>query len=125
MTTPQPSQTRTSLIAVRPRRRVFRRLSHNSALWIGCAIVVIILLAGILSPWLSPYNANANDYTAVLQAPSIHHLFGTDELGRDELARVLIGARTSMVVAGGSLVVGVIIGVPIGLYFRLLQRHSR
>lgn len=103
-----------------PNRRL-RRLLRNRPLWIGAVLVCVVVLAAIFYPWLTPYGPIATDYSAVLQAPSAHHLFGTDEIGRDELARLLMGARTSMEVSGGSLLVGLIIGVPLGLvsgYYR-------
>ncbi|SIS84786.1 ABC transporter permease [Alicyclobacillus vulcanalis] len=95
--------------------------SVNPSLVIGAVLVVVILAVSVLAPYLSPYGPNQVDYSAVLQPPSAHHWFGTDQLGRDQLARILYGARTSMEVSVGALVVGAGIGVPVGLvagYFR-------
>jgi ABC-type dipeptide/oligopeptide/nickel transport system permease subunit len=57
----------------------------------------------------------AQDFTAMLQGPNRVHWFGTDELGRDILARVVFGARTSLITAAGSVAIAALIGVPIGL----------
>lgn len=107
----------TVAIDSQPRRRLFR----NRPLWIGGTLVVIVVLVAILAPWLSPYDPNGTDYTSVLKGPSALHWFGTDQLGRDQLARTMIGARTSMEVSIGALLVGLVIGVPVGLisgYYR-------
>ncbi|WP_245530646.1 ABC transporter permease [Alicyclobacillus acidocaldarius] len=69
-----------------------------------------------MAPYIAPYGPNQVDYSAVLQGPSAHHWFGTDQLGRDQLSRILFGARTSMEVSVGALVVGAGLGVPVGLF---------
>jgi peptide/nickel transport system permease protein len=66
------------------------------ALTIGLVLFGLILLAVILAPVLTPYQPNAQDLTAILQGPSWHHLLGTDELGRDELTRLLYAGRTDL-----------------------------
>ena len=74
-----------------------------------------------MAPYVAPYGPNQVDYNAVLQGPSMHHWFGTDQLGRDQLSRIVFGARTSMEVSVGALVVGAGLGVPVGLiagYYR-------
>lgn len=70
---------------------------------IGGAIMLIMLFLMIFSPWLVPHDPNAIDLTARLQAPSLSHWFGTDEVGRDLFSRVLIGSRQS--IAAGLAVV--------------------
>ncbi|GMA65241.1 ABC transporter permease [Alicyclobacillus fastidiosus] len=108
-----------STAAVRVKRT--RRLFRNRQLWVGGIIVGVVVFVAIFAPLVSPYGPNANDYTNLLQAPSAHHWFGTDQLGRDQLARTMIGARTSMEVSIGALVVGLVVGIPVGLvtgYYR-------
>lgn len=107
--------------AVQVPTKSVRRLFRNKSLWIGGTIVAIVLLVAIFAPFLSPYQANTTDYTSILKGMSFHHPFGTDQLGRDQLERTMIGARTSMEVSLGALLVGLVIGVPIGLisgYYR-------
>jgi peptide/nickel transport system permease protein len=64
----------------------------------GGAIVVVAVLAALLGPWLTPFDPAAQLLSLRLSGPSAAHLFGLDELGRDILARVLAGARISLVV---------------------------
>jgi peptide/nickel transport system permease protein len=97
----------------RSRRKYLR--FRNRPLWIGGILVTIVVLSALFAPWLTAFGPNANDYASILKAPSAHHWFGTDELGRDEYARILIGARTSMEVSIGALAVGLVVGVPVGL----------
>jgi peptide/nickel transport system permease protein len=80
----------------------------------GLLIVAIVLLSAIGAPWLLPWDAAAQDLPNRLQGPTWQHWFGLDELGRDILARVLLGARVSLMV--GVIVVGVssIVGMAVG-----------
>ena len=80
-----------------------------------------LLAAAILAPWLTPYaaeGAGLPNMAQKLAAPSLVHPFGTDEMGRDLLARILFGARTSLLLAalviGSSLAVGVVVGLAAG-----------
>ena len=81
---------------------------------VGAAIVLISVLAALLAPWVVPYDPASQSLALRLERPSVEHPFGLDELGRDILARVLLGARVSLMV--GSVVVGVssILGMAIG-----------
>jgi len=88
----------------------------NPSLATGGALVLFILVVAAMAPYIAPYGPNQVDYSAVLQGPSAHHWFGTDQLGRDQLSRILFGARTSMEVSVGALVVGAGLGVPVGLF---------
>ncbi len=72
---------------------------------VGAAIVLVTVLAAVLGPWLVPFDPAAQELALRLQGPSGQHWFGLDELGRDIFARVLSGARISLLV--GLVVVGV------------------
>jgi peptide/nickel transport system permease protein len=75
----------------------------------------------IAAPFVAPYSPSSNDFAAVLSAPSGNHLFGTDELGRDILSRVIWGARASMQAGVLATALAVFVAVPIGLvagYYR-------
>lgn len=100
---------------MKPKRKK-SRLLRNRQLVIGMIIVTVVLAVAIFASILAPYSPDAQDYSLVLQPPSLAHWFGTDQLGRDQLARTMMGARTSMEVSVGSLVVGLAIGLPIGLF---------
>jgi peptide/nickel transport system permease protein len=81
-----------------PRRRssLWARLRAYPSLTFGLALFGLILCAVIFGPLLSSYQPDTQDLTAILQGPSIHHLLGTDELGRDVLTRLLYAGRTDI-----------------------------
>lgn len=85
------------------------------SLYIGGAMVALVLLSALFAPFLSPYSPIAQNYNVILQGISMAHWLGTDNLGRDTFTRLLYGARTSMEVTFGSVLLGVVIGVPLGL----------
>ena len=82
---------------------------------LGVALVLIFGFAGIFADWLAPYNPTANDFAAMTEAPSWAHWLGTDQLGRDILARILFGARTAFVVGMTSAFVGGVSGLVLGV----------
>jgi peptide/nickel transport system permease protein len=85
---------------------------------IGAVIVVLIALMAIFAPWLAPYPhdaGNATNPVNSLLAPSSAHWFGTDQVGRDILSRVIFGARTSLRIAIESLTIAALIGIPLGV----------
>ena len=81
---------------------------------IGALLVAAIGICALLAPFLSPYDPTKSS-VAVLQGPSPQHPFGTDDLGRDILSRVIFGSITSLQIGIGAAVVAVLIGAPIGL----------
>lgn len=79
------------------------------------AVVLLLVLIAVVAPQaLTSRDPLAPDYSAVLQPPSAHAWLGTDELGRDELARVVYGARYSLAIGVGATVLAIIIGVVLG-----------
>jgi peptide/nickel transport system permease protein len=108
-----------------PRARLLRRLTDELRQWpvtlkIGTSILVLIVLAGIFAPWLTPYDPYYQDLLNALQPPSWMHLFGTDMFGRDILARVLYGIRIDMQIGFFTtyvpLTYGVMLGAMAGYY---------
>jgi peptide/nickel transport system permease protein len=99
----------------------WRRFRGDRGAVIGLAVLVVIVLAAIFAPWITPYSPLQLGPNA-LQGPSGAHWLGTDELGRDQLTRLIFGARESLIVAFGSAIVGLVIGVPIGLVAGYLGR---
>ncbi|MBI2866754.1 MAG: ABC transporter permease [Chloroflexi bacterium] len=91
-----------------------RLLSHRLAA-IGLLVILALAVAALFAPLLAPYNPAAQDYSVVLQGPSGGHWFGTDQLGRDVLSRLLYGARTSLVVGFAAQAIVLAIGVAVGL----------
>jgi ABC-type dipeptide/oligopeptide/nickel transport system permease subunit len=82
---------------------------------LGVAFLAVMLAASFLAPLLLPLDPLAQDLVATLEPPSWEHWFGTDELGRDILARVIAGARISLGTAAGAVLIAGAAGVPIGL----------
>ncbi len=82
---------------------------------LGLLLVAAAVLVAAAGPAVSAYAADRPDFLATLQAPSVRHLFGTDELGRDVLARVMLGGRVSLLVALGGVGGAAALGGPLGL----------
>ena len=82
---------------------------------LGLAIVVLFVLLALLAPLIAPYDPLEASWSAVRKAPSAQYLFGTDEIGRDVLSRVIWGARASLLAGLVSVCIAIALGVPIGL----------
>ena len=108
-----PSATAPSRASLRP--HPFRRLLRRPAAAVGLAIIAFFVVLALLAPIVSPYDPLATSWTAIRKAPSAAHWFGTDEIGRDVLARVIWGARASLLAGVVSVAISLSIGVPIGL----------
>ena len=95
-----------------------RLLGSSPLITAGGAVALLIVLVAVFAPLLAPFPADAGSATnpvAALQAPSLHHLFGTDQVGRDVFSRVLYGARVSPLVALLVLVIACLVGIPLGV----------
>jgi ABC-type dipeptide/oligopeptide/nickel transport system permease subunit len=94
---------------------VLRRLGRHRTAVVGLVILTVFVVATVAAPLALPYDPEGVDFDKVLQRPSPAHVFGTDQLGRDLLTRVIYGARVSFLI--GILAVGfsALIGVPVGL----------
>jgi peptide/nickel transport system permease protein len=98
-----------------PTRRALRRLYKRKGSVFGLVVVTAFILLALLAPLISPYDAIATSWSLVRKPPSALHWFGTDELGRDILARVIYGARASLLAGLISVTIAMSIGVPLGL----------
>ena len=98
-----------------PWQRGLRRLVRRRGAMGGLAVVLFFVALALLAPWITPYDPLATSWSAVRKAPSAAHYFGTDEIGRDVLARVIWGARASLMAGVISVSISLAIGVPIGL----------
>ena len=101
--------------------RGWRRVAGRPALWLSGLFLAAVVAGALLAPWVTPYadeGAGAPNIAHKLLAPSWEHPLGADEMGRDMLARVLYGARSSLALAllvvSSSVVVGVIVGLAAG-----------
>ena len=101
-----------------PRRRqspLLRLFRGNHAALIGGIVVLLIVLMAVFAPSLAPYDPEAIDLRARMQPPGAAHWFGTDELGRDILSRVIFGARPSLMVGLVSVLMASVVGTVLGL----------
>jgi len=98
-----------------PARRALRRLMRRRGAMLGLAIVVMFVVLALFAPWIAPYDPIATSWSAVRKAPSMQYLFGTDEIGRDVLSRVVWGARASLLAGLVSVSISMALGVPVGL----------
>lgn len=95
-------------------RDAWYRLKRNKLAIFGLIIVTILAFAAIFGPYLTPYDYLSQDLQARNVAPSLHHLFGTDDLGRDVFSRVVFGTRTAFLVAIVVTFIAVLIGLVLG-----------
>jgi peptide/nickel transport system permease protein len=95
--------------------RVLGKLRDSRAAWIGGGIVFAFVLLAVLAPLISPFDPNKTNFLAIRKAPSAVHWLGTDELGRDIVARLLHGGRASLMAGVVSVFIALVIGVPVGL----------
>ncbi|WP_223884337.1 ABC transporter permease [Micromonospora craniellae] len=96
-------------------RRALSALWRDPLALSGSAVLVLLVVVGVAGPWLAPSGVNEVDTDRMLQPPSWSHPFGTDELGRDVLSRVMIAARVSLQVGLVSVGIALAVGVTLGL----------
>src|SRR5207247_4315845 len=98
-----------------PALRALRRLFHRKGAVVGLFVIATFILLALLAPPIAPYDPIATSWTLVRKAPSALHWFGTDDLGRDILSRVIYGERASVMAGTISVGIALGIGVPFGL----------
>src|SRR5437588_1804722 len=98
-----------------PTRRALRRLVQRRGAMVGLAVIVLFVVFALAAPWLSPHDPIAQSWLMVRKPPSALNWFGTDEVGRDVLTRVVFGARASLMAGVISITIALTIGVPLGL----------
>jgi peptide/nickel transport system permease protein len=99
----------------RPWLVALRRLIRRPGALIGLAVVIFFIVLALAAPLVSPYDPLATDWRAVRKPPSALHFFGTDDLGRDVLARLIWGARASLMAGLVSVSIALAVAVPLGL----------
>ncbi len=103
------------------RRRTWRRALRRPPAVVGAVVVFLFLLMALAAPWLATGDPIRTNWSQIRKAPTVAHLFGTDDLGRDVYSRVVWGARTSMQAGVFSILLAIAVGVPTGLvagYYR-------
>jgi peptide/nickel transport system permease protein len=100
---------------ISPGRRALARLARRRGAMIALGVVAFFILLALLAPGIAPYDPLATSWTAIRKAPSAAHWFGSDEIGRDVLSRVVWGTRASLLAGVVSVSISLAFGVPIGL----------
>jgi peptide/nickel transport system permease protein len=102
-------------LAQSPWRRALRRLLRLRAAMAALGVVIAMIALAVLAPWIAPFDPLATSFALVRKAPSAAHWFGTDEVGRDMLARVIWGARASLAAGVISVSIAIGLGLPLGM----------
>ncbi len=97
-----------------PSAMIWRRFLKSKPAMAGSAVLLIVVLASLLAPFIAPYGMNDIDLFNITASPSRDHWLGTDALGRDELTRLLYGGRMSLAIGVSAALISVVIGVIIG-----------
>ncbi len=97
------------------RVNAWRLLAGNPVTLISAAVLAAVVVISVAAQWIAPYGVNDIDVPQALQPPSGAHWFGTDELGRDVLSRVIVAVQASMKVAVVSVAFAAVIGVTVGV----------
>jgi len=108
-----PEQARSDRAA--PRSAVMRRLLRRPSAAMGLVVIAGFVVVALGASVIAPYDPIATSFSTVRKAPSIAHWFGTDEIGRDVLSRVVFGARASLLAGVVSVLISISVGVPVGL----------
>ena len=95
--------------------RALAKLCARRTALLGLGLVAFFVILAVFAPWIAPADPVATSWSAVRKAPSMAHWFGTDEIGRDVLSRVIWGARASLLAGVVSVSISLLVGVPIGM----------
>lgn len=98
-----------------PLRQALTVLARRPAALFGAAVLLVMVLLAVFAPWIAPFDPLKTSWTLVRKAPSAAHWFGTDEVGRDLLSRVIWGGRASLSAGVVAVSIAVVIGVPLGM----------
>jgi peptide/nickel transport system permease protein len=112
-----------AVLAGRSRRapELLHALAHQKLFLIGCVVLAWWIVAAIFGSLIAPYNPYAQNLGAINLPPSGAHLFGTDELGRDMLSRVIVGSRDILIIAPLATLLGTVVGASLGLAMGYLR----
>lgn len=113
----EPTPGQAGVVEVRVARRpgFMRLFVRNRIALAGLLVVLFFLVTAVVGPSITPYDAYTPQLAQRLQGPSLTHLFGTDEVGRDILTRIVYGARFSLLMGLVAMAIAASVGVPLGL----------
>ena len=103
---------------------IVNTFKHNPLATAGAVIIVVIILAAVLAPWICPYDPYVQNLQNALAKPSGEHLLGTDCFGRDLFTRIIYGARISLVIGLIPSVIALVIGTVLGLMAGFLGKTA-
>jgi peptide/nickel transport system permease protein len=98
-----------------PAVRVWRRVLRRKGAIFGLFVIGLFVAFAVLAPLIAPYDPIVQSWSAVRNAPSLDHFFGTDDVGRDVFSRVVYGTRASLFAGVISVSIALSVGVPLGL----------
>jgi peptide/nickel transport system permease protein len=104
-----------SAVSAPSKSRAWRKLKANRSALVGLVMVAVFVALAVLAPILPIADPNATNWGAIRKPPSPEAWLGTDEIGRDLLARMIWGAQASLLAGVVSVLIAVVIGVPFGL----------
>jgi peptide/nickel transport system ATP-binding protein len=102
-------------------RRFWRSFLADRWAVAGLTFLVLIIAAAIFAPLIAPYNPSTQDLLAINAPPSLHHLLGTDDLGRDILSRIIWGGRVSLRATFEIVILAIVVALPLGLVAGFLR----
>ena len=109
-----------------PGKLLWKRFRKNKLAVAGGVMVLWLFLIAVFAPFISPYDPSGIDRNQILEAPSIQHPFGTDDLGRDVLSRMIYGCKISLAVGvvaiGIATFIGLLVGALSGYYGGWIDR---
>lgn len=94
---------------------LIKSLRRSRSAVVGAVLVILLVALAVFAPVIAPFDPLNTDFQSTSQPPSFEHLLGTDQLGRDILSRLLFGARLSLFLGIGSVTIGAVAGVTVGL----------
>src|ERR1700722_12878522 len=109
MSTAEPATIRS------PFAEFWRRFRRKRVALASACVIIVLMLAAALAPWITPFDQTTPDYNALLEGPSWQHLAGTDTYGRDIFSRMMWGGRISLTVGFLSVALGGVVGVGLGV----------
>ena len=98
-----------------PAREFWRRFRRQHVAMVSLVVIIVLVGAAFLAPWIAPFDQATPDYDALLEGPSLAHWAGTDSYGRDILSRMIWGGQVSLTVGFLSVVLGCVVGVALGI----------
>lgn len=96
-------------------KAALRRMKRDKAALAGTLIIILLVLAAALAPYITPYDPVKQNLEVMLEPPSLTHLLGTDQYGRDMFSRILYGCRYALVIGVAVVAIHFVVGVSLGL----------